>query len=146
MLGQDLIVNSFTTPTFDEITSIFPEPVRDWWLDLNAFIQIRYQAKPKLEYSKCTLQKGWNIKYKKAGKSLCTLYPANDKFITLIVIKTEMIPMIETLSPQVEPYLMEMIKSGRPMNGTLWLMIEVKSQAILANIKELLLLKQAPKE
>ncbi|KAB2952754.1 DUF3788 family protein [Heliorestis acidaminivorans] len=32
-----------------------------------------YQAKPHITYSKCSAQPGWNVKYKKSGKSLCTL-------------------------------------------------------------------------
>lgn len=145
MPKKDLILDSFTTPSFEDITAFFPEPIRDLWLDLNMFIQTRYQIKPKIEFSKCTLQKGWNIKYKKAGKSLCTVYPACDYFVTLIVIKVEMIPIIASLSTQFAPYIMDLIKSARPFNGTIWLMIEVRSKAILENVKDLLLLKHEPK-
>jgi len=145
MAKKDLILDAFTAPTYDDITTFFNKPVQALWQDLNTFIQARYQAIPKIEYSKCSLQMGWNVKYKKAGKSLCTLYPANDHFITLIVIKTDMIPVIESLSTQFEPYILDLIKAARPMNGTLWLMIVINSNAILENVKELLLLKQEPK-
>jgi len=145
MANRDLILDSFTTPTYDDIALFFDKTARTLWQDLNTFIQVRYQTIPKIEYSKCSLQKGWNVKYKKAGKSLCTLYPVRDHFITLVVIKAEMIPLIQSLSNQFEPYILDLIKAAAPMNGTLWLMIKVDNKAVLENVKQLLLLKHAPK-
>lgn len=144
MAKKDLILDAFTAPTSEDIASFFDKPTRSLWQDLNTFIQTRYQTIPKIEYSKCSLQRGWNVKYKKSGKSLCTLYPTSDHFITLVVIKSEMIPLIE-LSTQFEPYILDLVKATTPFNGTLWLMIKVDNKAILENVKQLLLLKHAPK-
>lgn len=44
----------------------------------------RYQVKPSLAYSKCTMQKGWNVKFKKSSKNLCTLYPKEGYFEVLV--------------------------------------------------------------
>jgi len=146
MAKKDLILDAFSAPTYDDISSFFNKPTRTLWQDLNSFIQAKYQITPKIEYSKCSLQMGWNVKYKKAGKSLCTLYPASDHFIALLVIKSAMIPVLESSATQFDPYILDLIKATRPMNGTLWLMIKVDNKAILENVKQLLLLKQAPKE
>ncbi len=45
------------------------------WDDLLAYVEKTYVVKPQSAYSKCSAQPGWNIKYKKSSKSLCTLYP-----------------------------------------------------------------------
>lgn len=58
----------------------------DLWLELNSYIQETYHILPQIEYSGCSMQKGWNIKYRKGGKSLCTLYPMQGYFIVLAVI------------------------------------------------------------
>jgi hypothetical protein len=56
------------------------------WEQMNEYLRETYGAKPEICYSKCSAQKGWNIKYKKSGKALCTLYPMYGYFIALIVI------------------------------------------------------------
>ncbi len=45
------------------------------------YILRRPKAIRQLEYSKCSLKPGWNVKYKKSGKALCALYPMEDYFI-----------------------------------------------------------------
>lgn len=145
MSDNNIILDRLNTPTPEAIENNFIENIRGLWQDLNQFIQSRYQATPRMEYSGCYLQKGWNIKYKKAGKSLCTLYPAEDHFYILIVIKTEIAEMIKSISDKFEPAIIELIESARPLNGTYWLMIKVDSKAILDDVKELLLIKNPPK-
>ena len=34
-----------------------------------------YKAVCRIEYSKDVWARGWNVKFKKAGKSLCVVYP-----------------------------------------------------------------------
>ena len=34
-----------------------------------------YKAKENIEFSSCSWERGWNIKFKKSGKTLCTIYP-----------------------------------------------------------------------
>jgi hypothetical protein len=59
------------------------------WDELVLYIEETYKAKQHLDYSKCSAQPGWNVKYKKSSKSLCTLYPMPNYFIALIVVGTK---------------------------------------------------------
>jgi len=56
--------------------------------DLDNHLREHYKITPKLAYSNCAMDKnmwrGWNIKYQKSGKSLCTIYPQKGYFIVLI--------------------------------------------------------------
>ena len=56
--------------------------------DLDSHLQKSYKVKPKLAYSNCSMNnniwRGWNIKYQKSGKSLCTLYPQDGYFMVLV--------------------------------------------------------------
>lgn len=38
------------------------------WNKLTAYIEETYQVKPQITFSECSMQPGWNIKYKKSGK------------------------------------------------------------------------------
>ena len=142
MTENDLIQDASHLLAYDEIVDYIKEPALSWWMDINSFIQKEYKASPKVSYSKCSMQKGWNVKYQKSGKSLCTLYPEMKSFITLIVIKLELIPIIEAMSSEFEPAVLDIVESARPFNGTKWLMIRVDSEAILKDVRELLVLKQ----
>ena len=141
MKNNDLIFDASHNLTFEELSGYIEEPALSWWIDLNSFLQNQYKAKPKMSYSKCTMQRGWNVKYQKSGKSLCTLYPENESFIVLIVIKLDLVPIIEALEDKFEPEVMNVVRSARPFNGTKWLMIKVESEAVLKNVRELLVLK-----
>lgn len=115
------------------------------WQDINSFIQEKYKASPKIAYSKCSAKPGWNVKYQKSGKSLCTLYPEEEGFVALVVILLDLVPIIETMSREFETEILNTLKTAKPFNGTLWLMIPVNKEAVLNNVKQLLLLKVGSK-
>ena len=141
MTEKDLISDGTYTPSYDEIVMYFNEPAKSWWQDICSFIKQSYNASPKIAYSKCSAKPGWNVKYQKSGKSLCTLYPERDSFVALIVILTELVPAIEALSNELEQEIVEQVRRVKPLNGTLWLMIQIKNETALNSIKQLLLLK-----
>lgn len=146
MVERDLILDGNHVPSYDEILDYINKPVRILWQEMNSFIQQRYNASPKISYSKCSGKPGWNIKYQKSGRSLCTLYPEKDGFVVLVVITLELIPVIEAISTEFDPTILEMIRTAKPLNGTLWLMIGVEDQVILDDVKQLLLLKHERKK
>lgn len=141
MVEKDLILDADNVPLYDEIFDYISEPARDLWQDINSFIQQEYKVFPKITYSKCSAKPGWNVKYKKSGKSICTLYPEKDGFVVLVVILLELVPEIESRSEEFNPELIDIIRFAKPFNGTLWLMIQVNNNSILNNLKQLLLLK-----
>ncbi|MGF7057978.1 DUF3788 domain-containing protein [Brassicibacter mesophilus] len=146
MFDRDLIQDASHTPTYEEIFNYMDEYTQRMWQDVNSFIQNEYNASPKIMYSKCSGKPGWNIKYKKSGKSLCTLYPEKHGFVTLVVITLDLVPMIESLSHEFDEEVLELMKTAKPFNGTLWLMIQVHNFTIVDNIKHLLVLKSTQKK
>ncbi|CFY02227.1 Protein of unknown function DUF3788 [Syntrophomonas zehnderi OL-4] len=142
MVHNDLILDADHKPSYEEILTYMAEPALTWWKTLNTFIQEKYHIKPKTTYSNCSMQKGWNVKYQKSGKSLCTLYPEQHFFTILIVVKLELAHIISAMTEVFEPVVLDIVASARPFNGTKWLSIPVKSEAILKNVQELLVMKQ----
>jgi len=138
---RDLIMDGSYTPTYDEIFQYIDEPARDLWQEINSFVQHKYNVSPKIAYSKCSAKPGWNIKYQKSGKSICTLYPEKEGFVSLVVILLSMVPIVEAMSDEFETQILETIKSAKPFNGTLWLMIQVKDSNMVDSLKRLLSLK-----
>jgi len=77
------LFTSDETPTLHDMDVFIRNPL---WADVNAYLRQAYAAAPKVSYSGCAGQPGWNVKYQKRGKSLCTLYPMPGFFIALVVI------------------------------------------------------------
>ena len=144
MVERDLILDASCIPTYDEIFDYINESARILWRDFNSFVQQKYKVSPKITYSKCSGKPGWNLKYHKSGKSLCTLYPERECFVALIVVTLDLVPMIKAMAKDFEPYILKLLKSAKPFNGTLWLMVQIENNAVLENAKQLLLLKQLP--
>ncbi len=141
MVEKDIIHDGSHMPAYDEIVEYINLPARELWRQINHFIQQRYKASPKIMHSICSAKPGWNVKYQKSGKSLCTLYPEKDCFVSLIVITLDLLPVIEALSEEFTAEVLQKIRTAKPFNGTLWLMLQVKSDLQLNDVKQLLLLK-----
>jgi hypothetical protein len=110
------------------------------WNQLTGHIEETYKTKPEISYSSCSAQPGWNIKYKKSGKSLCTLYPMEGYFIALVVIggKEEDEVRIGMETGLYCPYLKELYDKTTYLKIGRWLMIEVRNQETLRDIKSLI--------
>ena len=145
MVEKDIIMDGSNIPTYAEIDDYINSPARELWRQINHFIQQRYEVEPGIMYSKCSAKPGWNMKYKKSSKSLCTLYPEKDSFTVLVVITLDLLPIIEALSGELTSEVLDTIRRAKPFNGTLWLMLKVETALALEDVKQLLILKQGAK-
>ena len=117
------------------------------YTELRSYLESSYNVKPKASYSSCSAQPGWNIKYQKSGKSLCTIYPMEGFFIVLVVIGAKEAAEAEagvTLGA-FTPYLQELYQNTPFSIGGRWLMIRVTNPEILEDVKKLIALRVKPK-
>lgn len=129
-------------PTMDDINNFIN---RELWNELCSFLESRYAVAPKLEYSKCSMQKGWNVKYKKSSKSICTLYPMEGYFIVLIVIGQKEQTEAELIIPSCSSYTRQLFSKTPFSLGGKWLMIEVTQRAVLEDVLKLIQVRVKPK-
>lgn len=110
------------------------------WNELVSYIEETYQVKPQFAFSKCPMQPGWNIKYKKSGKALCTLYPMEGRFFALVVVgpKEEEEVRLGMDAGIYTHYVKELYDKTSCLAMGKWLMIEVKDSSVLNDIKHLL--------
>ena len=116
-------------PTFQEIGERIKSPL---WNELCGYIEAAYGVQPSVEYSKCSGAPGWNVKYKKGGKALCTLYPGEGCFTA---------PAAEALLGSFDASVQKTYLNAGMLCGTRWLMIEVTSPAVVRDVKQLLALR-----
>ena len=133
-----------TQPTPKDISNFIANPL---WEKLNDFIQENYEVKPDYVYSGCAAQTGWNLKYKKGGKALCTLYPMDGYFIALVVIGNKDLPEVEMIMPACTGYVRDLFEKTEMLGKMgMWLMIDVTDEDILEDVMNLIQIKRRIKK
>ncbi len=128
-------------PTTDQVRDFVGTPL---WDNLTAHMQEAYSVRPTLSHSRCSMDngawEGWNVKYKKSGKALCTLYPKRGFFVALIAIGAKEAAEADLLIPLCDGYTQDLYhrtKSGAMGKS---LAIEVNNENVLNDVKNLVAL------
>ncbi len=129
-------------PSFEDVEAFIGSAL---WQRINAYLQDTYHVQPKLTYSRCSMQRGWNIKYQKSGRALCTLYPMEGFFIALVVIGEKEVQEAELLLPACCEYTQSLYRNTASAMGQRWLMLSVTEPVVLDDVKSLIRLRLAPK-
>ena len=127
-----------TSPSFKDMSNYVNTQL---WYKLNSFLQNTYHIRPILSYSRCSMRAGWNAKYRKGGKSLCTLYPMAGSFIALVVIGNREGHEAEMLLPLYSEYTQSLYRNTVFSAGGRWLMMLVTEPVILEDVINLIQLR-----
>jgi hypothetical protein len=132
-------------PSFEEVKKFIGqgEPL---WSELLSHIDCKYKARPRMSYSKCSAQPGWNVKLQKSGRSLCTLYPMPGYFIALVVIGAKEEKEFEMAFSGFTPHVQSLYRKASSACGGRWLMIEARDKSVVDDIKALVELRRNPKK
>lgn len=115
-----------------------------YWEALRRFIEETYRLNPSIQYSSCSMAPGWNVKYKKGGRALCTIYANQGFFTCLICIGQKEAAEAKALLPMADPYVKRLYENTSVGNGTKWMMIDVTSESIEKTVEDLLLVRIKP--
>lgn len=143
MMEWSELYDSGNQPGLEDVSAFIDNSL---WEEVNVFLQNGYQVQPRLDYSKCAAQKGWNIKYKKGGKSICTLYPMKGYFIALVVMGEREMPEAEFFLPSFTDYTQALYQKTPFSAGGKWLMIHVTDHQILEDVEKLVRIRVKMKE
>ena len=117
-------------PTLDEIGQYVGNPV---FMQFCSAIKSAHSCSEKIEFSACSWEHGWNIKFKKAGKTLCTIYPKENFVTVMVVIGRQAKKPVETILPELTPELKDIYHHTQAGNGQKWLMIDLQAKGDLYN-------------
>ena len=121
-------------PALEQVKAYMDSPL---WNRLHQVLTEEFKARPRLEYSGCAIP-GWNIKYKKRGKSLCTVYPNPHIFQALVITNecnhAELDFIMESCCDKVR----ELYRNTKYFNGGKWLFIEVDQPSTLDDVLKLI--------
>ena len=116
--------------------------VADLWLDLKQYLDQRYDFLPdQVFYGK---KYGWTIRYRKSGKTLCSLFPESGAFTALVVLGRKEGEKASQILDKLSPATRKLIGSTKQLHDGKWLWIRVLEPAHVEDVKRLLATKRKP--
>ncbi len=119
------IKNMDYSPHLSELSSYVSNPLFD---DIIEYLINTYQTTPSIEYSKDSLLKGWNIKFRKLGKSLCVIYPKVGYFTVLVVVGKKEKEKVEATLHNLSCNMQNIYRDTKEGMEQRWLMIDLHLQ------------------
>ena len=87
-------------PGLVEIAEFVQNPV---FLPFCGEVREAFGCSEKIEYSGCSMAPGWNVKFKNAGKALCTVYPKEGFFTVMVAVGRKEKEAVEAILPDCCP-------------------------------------------
>jgi len=143
-MGQDFhrMTDKINKPTEQKIMSFIGEPAKKAWLEVRRFIEDCYGLVPETVFYGAKY--GWTIRYRKSGKTLCSLFPEKGGFTVLVVLgkkeSEKALSMQDELSSKIRNFLedTEQLHDGR------WLWLRILTTSDANDVKKLLQIKRKP--
>lgn len=110
-------------PSLEELGAYIGNPVFNQFC---AEVKNKYKCREKTEFSSCSWGPGWNIKFKKSGKTLCTIYPREFYFTVMVVVSKTEKASVEAILPNCTVELQKIYTQTKEGNGQRWLMIDLE--------------------
>lgn len=110
-------------PTLEEIGEYVKNPV---FLIFCSEMKEIYKCREKIEFSSCSWEKGWNIKFRKSGKTLCTIYPRESYITAMVVVGRKEKEAVEAMLWDCTPRMREIYRGAKEGNGQRWLMVDLE--------------------
>ncbi|HOZ47078.1 MAG TPA: DUF3788 domain-containing protein [Candidatus Hydrogenedentes bacterium] len=132
-------------PTDAEAGIWLGREARKYWTQVRRLIEETYPSVFVPEWLFGGKKHGWSLRYKKS-KSFCTLIPEKDRFALLIVFGAEERAKVETIRNSLSQYTQEEYDKATTYHDGKWLLLDVDSDRVVADVMQLLAVKRRSKK
>ena len=137
----DVVWPQHTKPALSDIGAWVNNPLLE---ELADWMKETYELEPSVEFSRCSMDRGWNVKYKKGSRALCALYVRSGWFTAMVTLRAKEVAGLETLLPTFSAPFRKLYEETPPFNGGKWLVVDVKEPEQLEEVQRLILMKAKP--
>jgi hypothetical protein len=131
-------------PTAKDIADYLGKDAAEAWGDLTAFLAENYNFTPETVFG--GRKYGWAIRYRRSGKSLCTLHPEKGAFTVLVVLGGKETEQALAALSSFNPNVADTISNAKQYHDGRWLWLRVLNRHETADIKRLLQIKKKPRK
>jgi hypothetical protein len=110
------------------------------WEQLQQFIQETYQMAGEMSFG--GKKYGWNLWYRKSGKSLVSLYPQAGYLVAQVVLGKEQAE--QALQVELGENVRNLLETAPQLHDGRWLFVPVRSSRDAEDVQQLLLVKRRP--
>lgn len=112
-------------------------------MKLRRFLKENYDIVPEMIFDK---KHGWDVRYRKSGKTLVTLTPEKGAVRILIVPGREESEKALSSQTELSPKIRELIENTKQLHDGRWLWIRLFQTTDAEDIEKLLPIKRRPKK
>jgi len=145
-MGQDFrrMTDKTREPTAEEMLSFMGERAKEAWLEIRRFIEDRYDLVPETIFY--GTKYGWTIRYRKGGKTLCSLFPEKGGFTVLIVLGKKESKKALSIRDELSSKICVLLGDTEQLHDGRWLWIRLLTTSDTNDVKKLLGIKRKPKK
>jgi hypothetical protein len=128
---QDLnrMIDKTHEPTEEEILSFIGEQAKEAWLEIKKFIENHYEVEPETLFYGAKY--GWTIRYRKGGKTLCSLFPEKNGFTILITFGKKEYEKALSLHDELSSKIRKLLMNTKQLHDGRWLWIRLLAKKVL---------------
>lgn len=130
-------------PTEEEILSFIGDSAKGAWVQIRRFIADRYGLVSDTVFYGAKY--GWTIRYRKSGKTLCSLFPEKGAFTVLIVLGGKESEIAASLREELGPKVQKLIGDTKQLHDGRWLWIRLLTTSDVDDVIKLLQVKRKPR-
>ena len=130
-------------PLEQEIVDFIGEPAKGAWIKLRLFLKENYDIVPEMIFDK---KHGWDIRYRKSGKTLITLTPEKGAVRILIVLGKEESEKVLSIRDELSTKMNKLIENTKQLHDGRWLWIRLFQTKDAEDIEKLLPIKRKPRK
>jgi hypothetical protein len=135
-MGIGIFTDKSHPPTMKQILDALGDQ-RSAWEEFVTFVRAKYPSQEEWKfYGK---NYGWALRFRKSGKALLSLYPAQDSFIVQVILSEATAQATRDL--KLGKRVRQVIERAHPFPEGRWLYIPIKSKKDVKDVQQLLALK-----
>ena len=143
-MSFERMVDKEHKPTAKDIADYLGRDAAEAWQDITAFLEDNYDFVPETVFG--GKKYGWGIRYRRSGRSLCTLHPEKGAFTMLIVLGGKETGQALADLASFSPGVASVISGTKQYHDGCWLWLRVLNRGDTADIKRLLQIKKKPRK
>ncbi len=137
------LIDKTIEPSEEIVLKFLGKQASKAWMMLRQYIEGHYDFAPETAfYGK---NYGWSVRYRRSGKTLCSLFPERGAFSALIVLGKKEVEKVAVISDVLSPPVREIFFGTEQLHDGRWLWIRLKTVNDVDDIIKLLAEKRKPK-
>lgn len=129
-------------PSVEEIHAVIGSEAKEVWLRLTGFVENNYNHEAELNYGGKNY--GWNVRYRKSGKTLFSMFPERNCFTVLLVLGKKEADKYNERQNEFGGYFKAVFDGSPQYHDGRWLWIKINDTHVVDDIERMILIKKKP--